>query len=77
MCQGSIYKITKNLGLQIAQKEKKCIRKGSKVEKKNSMTDKYIVKPVLKHCYCEHEYKNSDSKTVHQKGSKRCAQGGD
>ena len=26
--------------------------------------------PVLKHCYCEQEYKNSESKKVHQKGSK-------
>jgi len=34
------------------------------------MTDKYIGKPALKHCYCEHEYKKSDSKKVHQKGSK-------
>ena len=34
------------------------------------MTDKYIGKPVLEHCYCEHEYKNSESKKVHQKGSK-------
>ena len=31
------------------------------------MTDKYIGKPVLKHCYCEHEYKKSESKMVHQK----------
>ena len=34
------------------------------------MTDKYIGKPVLKHRYCEHEYKKSESKKVNQKGSK-------
>jgi len=26
------------------------------------MTDRYIGKPVLKHCYCEHEYKNQIAK---------------
>jgi len=31
------------------------------------MTDKYTGKPVLKHLYCEHEYKNQK---VHQQGSK-------
>jgi len=31
------------------------------------MTDKYIGKQVLKHCYCEHEYNKSESKMVHQK----------
>jgi len=25
---------------------------------------------VLKHCYCQHEYKKIESKKVHQKGSK-------
>jgi len=29
------------------------------------MTDKYIGKPVLKHCYCEHEYKKKQK-------AKRC-----
>ena len=28
------------------------------------MTDKCIGKPVLKHCYCEHEYKKSEIKRV-------------
>jgi len=43
------------------------------------MIDKYIGKPVLKHCYCEHGYKKSVSEKIHQKGSKskkRCVQGG-
>jgi len=35
------------------------------------MTDKYIGKPVLKHCYCEHGYKKSESEKVHQKGFKK------
>jgi len=37
------------------------------------MTDKYIGKPVLKHCYCEHDYRNQKGASKRlQKQKKMC-----
>ena len=40
------------------------------------MTDKYTGKPVLKHLYCEHEYKKSESASKRFKSKINVFKGG-